>query len=314
MSDRIILQAEISEINEKAESSPESMVEAAENRFNDQLCDITNKIKNKKLIMLSGPSSAGKTTSSLKLCRMLGDIGMTAHTISLDNFFYSKSDLPKLEDGEYDFESPNCIDIPLFTDCMTGLLAGKKVDMPKFNFYTGLSEKNNFPLKIGENDIVFIEGIHALNPAITAGIPDDDLFRIFISIRGEFVKDGETMLCKRDLRLVRRVIRDARFRNAPPELTFDMWSGVVDGEAKYISPFARRADTYLNSFFEYEPLVTASLALPLLKTLFRHEKHKKEAKRLSAALKLFGQLPVQYVPGTSLLREFVGGSDLYDKK
>ena len=308
---------EIAELNRLVRTEPEALVRRSEERYDRLLSDIADELAgalpSHKVVMLSGASNAGKTTSSLKLCAELLRRGVVSHTVSLDNFFLSRERCPLDEHGRRDIESPRALDAELLRSCVLSLIAGRETDMPKYDFKTGTSIRGHRKLRVGEHELVLIEGIHALNDKLIDGLPQDRICRIYLAVRTNFEGDGY-LLPKREVRLLRRLVRDHKFRGAGPEATFGMWGGVCRGEERYIKPFAKHADIILDSSFAYEPAVIRDFAIPLLETVPEESEYYPNARRLIEKLLPVESLPASLVPGSSLLREFIGGSQYYGKQ
>lgn len=262
----------------------------------------------KKFIMIAGPSSSGKTSFSNRLSIQLSAKGLRPHPIALDDYYVDREKSPKDENGNYDFERLECIDIEQFNQDMTRLLNGETVDMPSFNFKTGKREYRGKQLKLGENDVLVIEGIHGLNDKLSYSLPSESKFRIYISALAPLSIDEHNPLPTTDGRLLRRMVRDARTRNTPARETLRMWYSVRRGEEKYIFPFQESADVMFNSALVYEIAVLKTYAEPLLFQIPRDCEEYKEAKRLLKFLDYFLALPTEGIAQNSLVREFIGGS------
>lgn len=262
----------------------------------------------RKFIMIAGPSSSGKTTFSNRLSIQLSAKGLCPHPIGLDDYYTNREKCPKDENGNYDFECLEAIDVELFNKDMTSLLNGEEVLMPSFNFKTGKREYRGRKLKLGPNDILVIEGIHGLNDKLSYSLPNESKFRIYISALTQLSLDEHSPLPTTDVRLLRRIVRDARTRNTTAQETLAMWHSVRRGEEKYIFPFQESADVMFNSALVYELAVLKIYAEPLLFQIPRDSKEYPEAKRLLKFLDYFLPLPTEGIAHNSLVREFVGGS------
>lgn len=262
----------------------------------------------KKFIMIAGPSSSGKTTFSNRLSIQLSAKGLTPHPIALDDYYVERENSPRDENGDYDFECLEAIDIELFNQDMTALLNGKEISMPTFNFKTGKREYRGKTLKLGENDILVIEGIHGLNDKLSHSLPVESKFRIYISALTQLSIDEHSPLPTTDGRLLRRIVRDARTRNTTAQETLAMWHSVRRGEEKYIFPFQESADVMFNSALVYELAVLKTFAEPLLFQIPKDAPEYEEAKRLLKFLDYFLPLPTEGIAQNSLMREFIGGS------
>lgn len=262
----------------------------------------------KKFIMIAGPSSSGKTTFSNRLSIQLSAKGLIPHPIGLDDYYVERENSPLDEDGNYDFECLEAIDVELFNKDMTALLNGEEVSMPTFNFKTGKREYRGKTLKLGENDILVIEGIHGLNDKLSHSLPMESKFRIYISALTQLSIDEHSPLPTTDGRLLRRIVRDARTRNTTAQETLAMWGSVRRGEEKYIFPFQESADVMFNSALIYELAVLKTYAEPLLFQIPKDAPEYEEAKRLLKFLDYFLPLPTEGIAQNSLMREFIGGS------
>ncbi|MDO4311978.1 MAG: nucleoside kinase [Eubacteriales bacterium] len=275
-----------------------------------KIADIAERISsdpNVKFILIAGPSSSGKTTFSHRLSIQLKANGMAPHPIAVDNFFVEREQTPRDEDGKYNFECLETVDIELFNDCMTRLLAGEEVVLPTFNFKTGHKEYTGKPKKLGKNDVLVIEGIHCLNPKMTAELPDENKFRIYISALTQLNIDEHNRIPTTDGRLIRRIVRDARTRGTSAKNTIAMWESVRRGEEENIFPYQEEADVMFNSSLIYELAVLKAYVEPLLFGIERDCPEYLEAKRLLKFLDYFVGIGSERVPTNSLLREFVGG-------
>lgn len=263
---------------------------------------------NKKFVMIAGPSSSGKTSFSNRLSIQLSAKGLRPHPIALDDYYVDRDKSPRDEDGNYDFECLECLDIEQFNTDMTRLMNGETVDMPTFNFKTGLREYRGNTLTLTENDVLVIEGIHGLNDKLSYSLPNESKFRIYISALAPLSIDEHNPLPTTDGRLLRRMVRDARTRNTPAQQTLKMWYSVRRGEEKYIFPFQESADVMFNSALVYEIAVLKTYAEPLLFQIPEDCEEYKEAKRLLKFLDYFLALPTEGIAQNSLAREFIGGS------
>lgn len=262
----------------------------------------------KKFIMIAGPSSSGKTTFSNRLSIQLSAKGLTPHPIGLDDYYTDREKCPRDENGNYDFECLEAIDVELFNHDMVALLNGEEISMPTFNFKTGKREYRGKKLKLGKNDILVIEGIHGLNDKLSHSLPAESKFRIYISALTQLSIDEHSPLPTTDGRLLRRIVRDARTRNTTAQETLAMWHSVRRGEEKYIFPFQESADVMFNSALVYELAVLKTYAEPLLFQIPRDCEEYEEAKRLLKFLDYFLPLSTEGIAQNSLMREFIGGS------
>ena len=262
----------------------------------------------KKIVMIAGPSSSGKTTFSHRLSIELMVQGLKPHPIAADDYFKDREHTPKDENGEYDFECLEAIDVEQFNKDMTDLLAGKEVKMPSFNFKTGKREYKGKTLKLGDEDILVIEGIHGLNDKFSASLPKESKFKIYISALTQLNIDDHNRIHTTDLRLLRRMVRDARTRGSSAEDTLARWASVRRGEEKNIFPFQEGADEMFDSSLIYELSVLKQYAEPLLFGIPTDSPYYSEANRLLKFLDYFLTMPSDNVPKNSLVKEFIGGN------
>lgn len=261
-----------------------------------------------KFVMIAGPSSSGKTSFSHRLSIQLKTLGKTPHPIALDDYFVNREFTPRDENGDYNFECLEAIDVKQFNDDMSRLLAGERVELPSFNFKTGKREyKGNFK-RLGKDDILVIEGIHGLNEKTSYALPEESKYKIYISALTNINIDEHNRIPTTDGRLLRRMIRDARTRGAGARQTIDMWGSVRRGEEQNIFPFQEDADAMFNSVLIYELAVLKQFAEPLLFQIDKGEPEYYEAKRLLKFLEYFLGVTSESLPNNSLCREFVGGS------
>lgn len=279
-----------------------------------QLASIARAIANRqpasRLVAVSGPTSAGKTTFAKRLALQVMAQGLYPVIISLDDYFVNRDDTPRDRDGNFDFESLEAVDIKLFQDNMRRLMAGEEVLLPRFNFKTGLREEG-LPLKIGTDHIILVEGIHGLNPRLTAELPPSATFRVFISAFTQLNLDRHNRVPTTDTRLLRRIVRDASHRGYTAAQTIARWASVRRGEKNHIFPFQNSADMFFNSALVYELSALKAMAEPLLLQVESGTMERLEANRLMAFLQWFEPLPqldLQYIANDSILREFIGGS------
>lgn len=266
--------------------------------------------KNARFVMIAGPSSSGKTTFSHRLSVQLEAIGLKPHPIAVDNYFVNRVDSPRDEHGNFNYEILECLDVELFNRDMTGLLEGKRVELPYYNFKKGIREyKGNF-LQLGEGDILVIEGIHCLNDRLSYTLPADSKFKIYISALTQLNIDEHNRIPTTDGRLLRRMVRDARTRGSSAQETIRMWSSVRRGEEENIFPFQEEADAMFNSALVYELAVLKQYAQPLLFAIPKDSEEWLEAKRLLKFLDYFIGVSSEDIPKNSILREFIGGSCL----
>ncbi|HPD94299.1 MAG TPA: nucleoside kinase [Tenuifilaceae bacterium] len=269
---------------------------------------INTRSKQIKLVLISGPSSSGKTTFAKRLSIQLKVNGLNPHTISLDNYFVERDKTPHDENGHLDFEALNALDIEYFNNDLIKLLNGEEVELPKFSFEKGCRYFDNTKMKIDENGIIVIEGIHALNPKLTPLIPDEKKFKVYVSALTSLSFDGINRIPTTDNRLVRRIIRDFRYRGYNAKDTIARWESVRKGEERNIFPFQEEADVMFNSALIFEISVLKRFAEPILQEVPPNTSEYDEAKRLLKFLGYFCSVPEMELPPTSILREFLGGS------
>ena len=294
-----------------AKGRAEELILTQEALMEDEIGDLAGEIVrsgNKKFIMIAGPSSSGKTTFSNRLSMQLSAKGVRPHPIALDDYYVDRDRCPKDENGEYDFECLEAIDVAKFNEDMCALMRGEEVAMPSFNFKTGKREYRGNTLKLSDRDVLVIEGIHGLNHKLSASLPDESKFRIYISALSQLNIDEHNPLPTTDGRLLRRIVRDARTRNTTARETIAMWDSVRRGEEKYIFPYQDGADVMFNSALVYELAVLKIYAEPLLFQIPKDCKEYTEAKRLLKFLDYFLPMPTEAIGKNSLMREFIGGS------
>ncbi|MDY2642191.1 MAG: nucleoside kinase [Mediterranea sp.] len=261
-----------------------------------------------KLVLISGPSSSGKTTFSKRLSVQLMTCGLRPYPISLDNYFVNREDTPLDANGNYDYESLYALDLQLFNQQLQALLQGEEVELPVFNFTTGRKEYRGERLHIDEHTILILEGIHALNPELTPEIPDERKFKVYVSALTTISLDNHNWIPTTDNRLLRRIIRDYKYRNYSAQQTINRWPSVRAGEDKWIFPYQENADVMFNSAMLYELAVLRSHAEPILSSVPRNCPEYAEAYRLLKFIRYFTPIQDKEIPPTSLLREFLGGS------
>ena len=274
-----------------------------------QIADqITTREQRPRFIMISGPSSSGKTTFSMRLRIQLMVNGLQPVVISMDNYFVNREDTPKDENGDWDFEHLHALDLDLFRKDLSDLLAGKEIKLPTFNFETGKREYRGNTLKLNNDSICIIEGLHALNPELIPNIPREALFKIFVSALTSVNLDNHNWVPTDDLRLIRRVVRDYRYRGYSATQTIARYQSVKRGEERWIYPFQEEADVMFNSALLFELAVLKRHAEPMLEEVPKYTDEYTDAHRLLKELSYFESIPEREIPPTSFLREFVGGS------
>ena len=261
-----------------------------------------------KLVLVAGPSSSGKTTTSKRLAIQIMACGLHPHTLSTDNYFVNRVDAPRDENGEYDFECIEAMDTAFFRKQMNQLLSGEEVELPRYDFVSGERKFEGRKLKIGPDDVIILEGNHALNPILSEQIPDEQKYRIYVSTLTTIALDDHNFVPTEDIRVLRRVLRDYRYRGYTAIDTLRRYPSVTRGEEKWIYPFQETADATFNSALLYELNVIREQVMPILEQVDEREPEYSEASRLRKFLRYFTPVPARQVPPTSLIREFAGGS------
>ena len=282
--------------------------EALQEKKISQIADTIAGRKEIKVVLIAGPSSSGKTTFCKRLSVQLLASGVKPVQISLDDYFVNRETTPKDENGEYDYESIYALNIPLINEQFNALFRGEEVELPKYNFQTGKNEKSGNKLHLGENNILLVEGIHALNPLLTEQIADDKKFKIYASALTTILLDDHNYIPTTDNRLLRRIVRDYKYRGCSAQETIHRWPSVRAGENKWIFPYQEQADVMFNTALLFELAVIKPQAEEVLEQVPENCEEYAEAYRLRKFLKYFAPLPFRNLPPTSLLREFLGGS------
>lgn len=272
-----------------------------------QIADKIASNKNIKMVLIAGPSSSGKTTFAQRLGLQLKINGLKPVTISVDNYFVERADTPRDENGEYDFENIEAIDLKLFNSNLTSLLNGETIECPEFDFTVGTKRYKGKTMHLAEDEILVIEGIHCLNDKLTSQIAKENKYKVYISDLTVLNMDRLNRISTTDTRLIRRIVRDYQFRGYSAEHTLDSWPKVNKGERKNIFPYQETADSIFNTSLIYEIAALKNIALPLLKAITPDKKQHAEAVRLINILKYFETIPSEYIPANSLLKEFLGG-------
>ena len=285
------------------------LAEALHEKKIANIADDIAKRKNVKMVLIAGPSSSGKTTFAQRLGIQLRLNGIKPVTISVDNYFVERSDTPKDENGEYDFESIEAIDLKLFNEHLVKLLNGEELEMPRFDFHEGTKKYKGDMLKLNSDEILVIEGIHCLNDKLTSQISKDEKYKVYISALTVLNMDRYNRISTTDTRLVRRIVRDYQFRGYSAKHTLDTWASVNRGEEKNIFPYQEDANKIFNTSLIYELSALKDIAKPLLEEITQDEKEYAEAQRLLNILKYFESIPNEEVPTNSLLKEFLGGGN-----
>ena len=293
------------------------LINLAEARHERKYAEIANMIYEKrsqvKIVFIAGPSSSGKTSSSLRLAIQCKVVGLNPKVIELDNYFHNREDTPKDENGEYDFESLYAMDLEYLNKQLNQLLEGEEVEIPKFDFKQGKRVFVGNKMKLEEKDILIMEGIHALNPEMTSAVDNSKIFRVYVSALTSLGLDENNTISTSDNRLLRRIVRDNRVRGITPEQTIMRWHSVRRGEARNIFPFQENADAVFNSALMFELPMLKYYAEPLLRRIAPNSPAFTEAVRLLKFLDMIVALQpgeIAAIPPTSIMREFIGGQTL----
>ena len=302
----------IGDLNEVIMSGYSSMLiqisEALQEKKIAKIADEIAQRKGIKMVLIAGPSSSGKTTTCKRLSVQLAVNGIRPIGISLDDYFLDRDKTPKDEKGDYDFEHLHALNLPLLNEQLTALFKGEEVELPRYNFQKGCSEWSGKKLQLKGNEVLVVEGIHALNPELTSEIPNEQIFRVYASALTTILLDNHNYVPTTDNRLLRRIIRDNKYRGVSAQETIRRWPSVRAGENKWIFPFQENADAMFNTAMLFELAVIKSQAEPLLEQVPENSKEYAEAYRLLKFLRYIKPIPETQIPPTSLLREFLGGS------
>ena len=285
------------------------LAEALHEKKIAKIADNIAKNKKIKMVLIAGPSSSGKTTFAQRLGIQLKLNRIKPVTISVDNYFVEREDTPRDENGDYDFECIEAIDLKLFNEHLTKLLNGEEVEIPEFNFYKGTKEYNGKKLKLEKDEVLVIEGIHCLNDKLTEKIPSEQKYKVYISALTVLNLDRFNRISTTDTRLIRRIVRDHQFRGYSAKETIRTWNKVNEGEKKNIFPFQEEANFIFNTSLIYEIGALKPIVMPLLEEITKEDVEYAEAGRLKNILKYFEEIPKESVPNNSLLKEFLGGGD-----
>ena len=300
---------DVNEVIGKGYASQLIMIgEALQEKKIAQIADEIARRKSTRLVLIAGPSSSGKTTTCKRLSVQLAVNGIKPVGISLDDYFLDRDKTPRDEKGDYDFENLHALNLPLLNEQLTALFKGEEVELPRYDFPTGTSQKSGKKLRLGENEILVVEGIHALNPELTSEIPSDQIFRVYASALTTILLDNHNYIPTTDNRLWRRIIRDHKYRAVSAQETIRRWPSVRAGENKWIFPFQENADAMFNTAMLFELAVIKRQAEPLLEEVPENCPEYAEAYRLRKFLSYIRPIPEDQIPPTSLLREFLGGS------
>ena len=296
-------------IREKRVNDIIMLAEALHEKKIAKIADNIAQNKNIKMILIAGPSSSGKTTFAQRLGIQLRLNRIKPVTISVDNYFVERQDTPRDANGEYNFECIEAIDLELFNDHLTKLLNGEEIEMPEFDFHEGTKKYNGKMVRLEKDEVLVIEGIHCLNDKLTSKIPAEQKYKIYISALTVLNLDRFNRISTTDTRLVRRIVRDYQFRGYSAQSTIRTWNKVNEGEEKNIFPFQEGADFVFNTSLIYELGALKPIVMPLLEQITNKEPEYAEARRIMNMLKYFEEIPKEYIPNNSLLKEFLGGGN-----
>lgn len=299
----------LSVINKNVAEDVKSFIDRCEERFDSYVDGVVKSFLSDSdydIVLLAGPSSSGKTTTAGIIAQKIRSSGRNAYIVSLDDFYLNREDIPVNDEGLKDYENVTALDIGLIHKSFADLIEKRKAELPVFDFTTGTRSEKTKQISLEKDDVLVVEGLHALNPVITEGLDESHLYRIYISVSSRiFADDGKILLNKRNIRLIRRMIRDYEHRNSSVENTLQMWQGVLNGEDKFLFPFESFADVKINSFHSYEPCLFRNEALSLLDELSEKSEYYDKAEELKSALSLFNEIDASFLPQNSLLNEFI---------
>lgn len=309
--DFVAYENSVEKINHAASSDPAGFVRDTEKAFHGDLHRIAAQLAKEdppcRLVMLAGPSSSGKTTTANLLAEAIRREGVGSVVLSLDDFYLGENNAPLLPSGQRDYESVKALNLPEIQHCLSDLIRQSRCEMPTFNFEIHMPFETRRRVELGERDIAVVEGIHALNPLLIQDLPALRVRRIYISVKQGIRAQGTELFGPNEVRLVRRIVRDHRFRGTAPERTLLMWANVMAGERKYVKPFRKNADFTINSLHEYEPCVLKRDAVELLHTVPKESPVAGYARKLLDGMEHFLPIDGDLVPKNSVLREFLGG-------
>lgn len=304
----------LEQINDAAVKDPTWMIQEVEDSYRDHLENIARNIvrhhRNVRVIMLSGPSSSGKTTTAHLLRDYLTDYGARCTIVSLDDFYRGVGLAPQLPNGKFDYEAVQALDVDAIKSCLLDIINTGEFSVPRYDFALGRPDGEPRHYSIGPEEMVIVEGIHGLNPLFTRELPAGSCVKLYVSVKQQIKSANGEVISPMDLRLVRRIVRDIQFRDTTPENTIAMWPQVVEGENRYIRPYRLSADYTVNSIHIYEPCVMRTVAIPLLRAIQEDSPYYKKARDLESRLMRFEPISTSYVPENSMLREFLGPKSL----
>lgn len=304
----------LEQINDAAVKDPTWMIQEVEDSYRDHLENIARNIvrhhRDVRVIMLSGPSSSGKTTTAHLLRDYLTDYGARCTIVSLDDFYRGVGLAPQLPNGKFDYEAVQALDVDAIKSCLLDIINTGEFSVPRYDFALGRPDGEPRHYSIGPEEMVIVEGIHGLNPLFTRELPAGSCVKLYVSVKQQIKSANGEVISPMDLRLVRRIVRDIQFRDTTPENTIAMWPQVVEGENRYIRPYRLSADYTVNSIHIYEPCVMRTVAIPLLRAIQEDSPYYKKARDLESRLMRFEPISTSYVPENSMLREFLGPNSL----
>ena len=297
----------LNDINKNVESNVESFINDAESRFESSVSELADRFSSDcDIVLLAGPSSSGKTTTAGKIAQKIKNSGRNAYTLSLDDYYRNAADIPLTAEGLKDFENVSALDIDLIHKTFSDLIEKRTAQVPEFDFVSGTRKLETKRMELKKDDLIIVEGIHALNPIITKGLDESHITKVYISVSSRVTDDaGKVLFSKRNLRLVRRMIRDYHYRNTSVEKTLAQWPEVLKGEDKYIFPFERNASFRIDSFHPYEPCLFKSEAVELLRTVGEASVVYPMVSELKNSFSELDTIDISKLPEASLLREFV---------
>ncbi len=299
----------LTDINFSAANNTAEFIAECEERFDRDVSKVVKTFLAKcscDIVLLAGPSSSGKTTTAGKIAEKIRQSGRNAFTVSLDDFYLNRDDIPDTEDGIKDFENVTALDIGLIHKVFSELIEKRCTELPVFDFITGNRSTQTKHIELGADDVIVVEGLHALNPVISEGLDESHLYRIYISVSSRVLdENSKVLLNKRNLRLARRIIRDSKHRNAPAENTLRQWTGVLKGEDMYLFPYESNADVKIDSFHPYEPCMIKQDILDELGTIGRTSEYYAQACELKKCFDAVEKIDSSLLPEASLLNEFL---------
>ncbi|WP_322170671.1 uridine kinase family protein [Acutalibacter caecimuris] len=300
----------LEQINDAAIANPARMIGEVEGSYREHLRNIARNITERRvpvrIVMLSGPSSSGKTTTAHLLRDYLGDFGVRAVIISLDDFYLGRDLAPRLPDGSPDYETVSALDVARIQETLKLVASTGQFSVPRYSFALGRPDGPDQTYALAPGDVAIVEGIHGLNPVFTKDLPEEVCVKLYVSVKQQIKDVNGEVISPWDLRLVRRIVRDIQFRDSTAENTLAMWPQVVAGENRYIRPYRMNADYTVNSIHIYEPCVLRTVAIPLLRAIAMDSLHYSKARDLESRLMRFEPVDKGLVPGNSMLREFLG--------